>query len=124
MAESPEPRSFTRISLERGAEVLVGDRAPFTAEIANLSMSGMLLKTEQPLEPGGTCKISIPLSENRELRIEALADIVRTIPGGFAIQFSKVLGLESYNHLRRLLLYNAKDPENLEQEFKAHSGIH
>jgi len=124
MAESPDPRTFTRIALERGAVVLIEHRASFTAEITNLSMSGMLLKTQEHLEPGTECRISIPLAADGELRIEALATIVRTCPGGFAIQFSTLMGIESYGHLRSLLLYNASQPEELEAEFKSHSGIH
>ena len=123
MAESPDPRTFTRIPIQRGAAVLIEDRGLFTADIANLSMSGMLLKTEEPLEPGASCRISIPLTGDGEFRIEALATVVRTFPGGVAVHFSTLMGIESYGHLRSLLLYNASNPEQLEQEFKSHSGI-
>jgi hypothetical protein len=118
-----DPRSFSRISLDRGAQILVGNNAPFHAEIINLSMSGLLLRTDQHLELGTECRLSIPLTEGGEMQVEAMATVVRTTADGFAINFTKLLGVESYGHLRSLLLYNATDPDRIEEEFKAHYGI-
>lgn len=118
-----DPRIFSRISLDRGARISIEGRTPFHAEIVNLSMSGLLLKTEEHLEPGIECRVSIPLTENEEMRIEAQAAVVRPTTGGFAVNFTKLLGVESYNHLRSLLLYNASDPDRIEEEFKIHHGI-
>ncbi len=39
-----------------------------------------------------------------------------------AVEFTE-LDPDSYNHLRRLILSNAKDPEKAEQEFESHWGI-
>lgn len=123
MAESPDPRTFSRISLDRGVLIQAGDETPFHAEIVNLSMSGLLVKCGAHLEPGTECRISIPLTESGEMRIEALASVARPTTGGFAVSFVKLLGIESYNHLRSLLLYNAADPDQIDAEFKLHHGI-
>ncbi len=37
--------------------------------------------------------------------------------GGKAVQFLKLLDLESYGHLRNLILYNSLDTATIEQEF-------
>ncbi len=37
--------------------------------------------------------------------------------------FTSILGLESFEHLRNLVYYNAPDVEQVEQEFTAHVGI-
>jgi len=125
MAESPDPRTFSRISLDRGVLIQIGDATPFHAEIVNLSMSGLLVKSGEHLEPGTECRISIPLTESGEdeLRIEAMASVARPTTEGFAVSFMNLLGIESYNHLRSLLLYNASDPDQIDAEFKLHYGI-
>jgi len=37
--------------------------------------------------------------------------------------FSKILGLESFEHLRNLVYYNAENVEQVETEFTTHTGI-
>jgi len=123
MAEAPNLRAFTRVKLERRAAVLVEHRSLFLAEITDMSMSGLFLKSQEPLEIGTECRISVPLSEGGEIRIEARAIVVRATSEGFAVHFTSLVGMESYEHLRSLLLYNARDPESLETEFKTHPGI-
>lgn len=123
METSPEPRAFSRLPIGRHARIVPETAPPFSAEILNLSMSGVLLKTASVLEEGTACTVTIPLSEDDELLIEAQGPVARVTPEGFAVHFTRLMGLESYNHLRNLLLYNAPAPDQMEQEFGNHSGI-
>ncbi|HNX94402.1 MAG TPA: PilZ domain-containing protein [Holophaga sp.] len=118
-----EPRIFTRLPIGRQAIVLLEGQEPFGAEIINLSMSGVLLKSDHAPEEESDCTVSIPLSDGGELRIDTQGVIIRHTPDGFAVQFTKLEGLDSYNHLKNLLMYNAQTPENLEDELRGHSGI-
>lgn len=118
-----EPRIFTRLPIGRQAIVLVEGQEPFGAEIVNLSMSGVLLKADHAPAEESACTVAIPLSDGGELRIDTQGVIIRHRPGGFAVQFTKLEGLDSYNHLKNLLMYNAPTPENLEDELRGHSGI-
>jgi len=49
--------------------------------------------------------------------------VVRSAPDGIAIHFRELLGLDSYEHLRNLILHNAVDPDQAEQEFESHIGL-
>jgi len=42
---------------------------------------------------------------------------------GMAFVFSKILGLESFEHLRNMVFYNAPNVEQVEDEFTSHTGI-
>ena len=49
--------------------------------------------------------------------------MVRHGPGGCAIQFDEIVGLDSLDHLRNLVRFNAADPEQVEREFHEHLGL-
>jgi hypothetical protein len=57
-----------------------------------------------------------------KLLIEADGNIVRSEPSSLAVEFTR-LDLDSYYHLRQLILNNTDDPEKAEQEFSSHWGI-
>lgn len=121
-AEPTNHREFTRVPVHCHATVLAqGQPVPCTA-ITTLSLNGMYAETQQAL-PGGTeCEITISLLEH-EIEIGLLATVVRNYPDGIAFKFTKILGPESYEHLRNLVLYNASDTDQVESEFETHAGI-
>jgi hypothetical protein len=49
--------------------------------------------------------------------------VVAHLPDGMAFVFTSILGLESFEHLRNLVCYNAPDVEQVERELTAHVGI-
>jgi hypothetical protein len=57
-----------------------------------------------------------------KLLIEADGKIIRSEPSSLAVEFTR-LDLDSYHHLRQLILNNTDDPEKAEQEFSSHWGI-
>ena len=85
-------------------------------------MKGMLIKTEERLPKDSVCHISIFLAEG-EVEIEVEGVVVNHYPEGLAFQFSKILGVDSFEHLRNLVLYNASDTEQVETEFRTHIGL-
>jgi len=48
--------------------------------------------------------------------------IVRSDQDGMGVEFTE-MPLESYDHLRKMVLLNATDPERVEQEFRDHIGL-
>lgn len=120
--EPSNKREFTRVPVHCRAEVRrAGRQIPCTA-ISTLSMNGMFVQTDEPVPVGTECEINISLVEH-EIEIELLASVVRNYPDGIAFQFTKILGPESYGHLRNLVLYNASDTDKVEDEFESHAGI-
>ena len=120
--EPSNHREFTRVPVNCHAEVRAAGRPIPCTAISTLSMNGMFVQTTEPLPVGTECEINISLVEH-EIEIELLASVVRNYPDGIAFQFTKILGPESYGHLRNLVLYNASDTGQVEDEFEAHAGI-
>jgi hypothetical protein len=48
--------------------------------------------------------------------------VIRSAPGSLAVSFTE-LELDSYDHLRRLIMNNTDEPERAEREFLSHWGI-
>jgi hypothetical protein len=125
MAEgSRDRRGFIRIPFKTEVKIEADSTVFWSDEEINVSMSGVRLSFKGPIpKPGSACRVSILLKafENR-ISIDAGGKIVRSEPGSLAVEFSE-LDLDSYNHLRQLILNNTEDPERAEQEFINHWGI-
>lgn len=122
MADRKNTREFTRVAVQVPVEVEAGGRSLTGIVTGNVSMKGLLLRTDETLEVGTACNLRIPLVEGvAEVRAEA--EVVRVYPGALAFQFTRILGTESFEHLQRLVIYNAQDPDQVDSEFQAHIGI-
>ena len=120
--EPSNKREFTRVPVHCHAEVRAAGRTIPCTAVSTLSMNGMFVQTHEQLPVGTECEINISLVEH-EIEIELLAKVVQVYPDGIAFQFTKILGPESYGHLRNLVLYNASDTDRVEDEFESHAGI-
>jgi hypothetical protein len=91
----------------------------------DVSMNGLRISTEDPVPDENTpCEAQIILgsSDADRVIIGAKGRVVRSMPGSLAIQFTEI-DLDSYQHLRQLILINAEEPEQAEQELISHRGI-
>ncbi len=125
MAEQlKDRRKFIRIPFHTEAEIQAGGQVLRSQNGIDVSMSGLRISTESaaPAE-GSPCQVKITLktAESR-LLIEAKGKIIRSAAGTLAVNFTE-LDLDSYQHLRQLILNNTEEPEKAEQEFNAHWGI-
>jgi hypothetical protein len=126
MATMPgEKREFTRVSFATEVEIQAGDRTIGSTSGIDISLSGLRLSTgDRSVPPAGTpcgARIILRAFEERVV-IQAKGTVIRTGPGILAIEFTE-LDLDSYHHLRQLILNNAADPERADREFAAHWGI-
>ena len=120
--EPSNKREFTRVPVHCQVEVRTAGRLIPCTAVSTLSMNGMFVQTPEQLPVGTECEITISLVEH-EVEIELLANLVCSYPDGAAFQFTRILGTESYGHLRNLVLYNASDTDRVEDEFESHAGI-
>ena len=122
MSDGSEHREFTRVHVKVLTEVTVEGRTIRSFDSQDLSLKGMLVRTEERLPPGTPCGVRVLLGDGA---VEILADgvVVRDYAEGFAVQFTRLLGLESYEHLKNLVMYNSPDPDRIEQEFQEHLGL-
>jgi len=115
-------REFTRVPTRLEVRLTVDGRVIPNTGSQNVSLKGMLIHTQEELETGTTCQITIVLAGG-EIEVEVEGVVVNAYPDGTAFQFTKILGVDSYEHLRNLVLYNAADTEQVEDEFRTHIGL-
>lgn len=122
---STEPlnqREFSRVLVDMEARVTCQGAAIPGSKIKSLSMKGMLWQSQAQLAPGAECEISIALAE-QAIEIRLIAVVIRCQGEGIAFQFIKILGPDSFGHLKNLVMYNAEDVAQIEQELATHNGI-
>lgn len=110
-------REFTRVRSHIPVDVESSDKTASGA-VGDISFEGMWFPTDMPLAEGTPCRVTIHLSEFIKIRADAV--VVRSQSDGLAVKFLELLDLESYGHLRNLILYNSTDTETVEQEFEKH----
>ncbi len=121
MSEAPNQREFTRVHVQVKVEVTALGRTIHSTQPQDLSLKGLMIRTEERLPHGTPCQVRLLLGD-QQTEILAEGEVVRDYEDGFAVQFSRLLGVESYEHLRNLVLYNSPDTERIEQELHAHLG--
>jgi len=124
MKPENEKREFVRVPVRMGTTVRTSDRTIWSSNTLDISMNGLRVATTETVPPEGTfCEVEIVLAEAPDpVIIETRGSIVRSEPGTLAVHFSEV-DVDSYEHLRQLILNNSEDPERAEKEFGAHWGI-
>jgi len=122
--QTDDRRGFIRVHLDTSAEVLAQGQAFQAGKGIDLSMSGVRLPISGPSPaPGSSCRVRIllPAAGDRVV-IEATGTVIRSATDSLAIEFIE-LDPDGYFHLKNLILNNASDPEQAEQEFTSHWGI-
>jgi hypothetical protein len=111
-----ERRRRTRIVFTTEVELTAGDLTVKSTKSRDVSMTGIFIFTDQRLEPGSTCQITIRLlGASSDLRMTAEGRIARLTEDGVGVEFTS-LDLDSYVHLRNLIVYNAEDPDGILEE--------
>ncbi len=80
-------------------------------------MKGLFARASETLPVHSECRVVLQLGgPNSDLTIEVGGRVVRSDPDGKAVEFSEI-GMDSYFHLKNLVLYNSVDVEQAEREF-------
>lgn len=123
--ELDERRDFIRIPFMTEAVVRAGALVVRATGGIDVSMNGLRISTEDAVPAENTpCEAQIILgsSDSDRVVIGAKGVVVRSKPGSLAVHFTEI-DLDSYWHLRQLILMNADEPEKAEREFVSHWGI-
>ena len=118
----PEKREFTRVHLTHSVELTVAGQPLPDCTVRDLSMKGMLVITPARFPLGTPCEAVLTLVAG-EAEVRTAGTVAALHPEGFGMEFATIDGLESYIHLRNLVLFNSPDVEKVEEEFQSHSGI-
>lgn len=123
MTDYTTQREFTRVPVHIWGTFRDGERELVTAEITSLSLRGCYAMTFDTLAEGGEYALTLFTEDDeRALHITVQARIVRSGEDGMGIEFVE-MPLESYDHLRTMVLLNSTEPEKVEHEFRTHIGL-
>ncbi len=123
MRSQNESREFRRSQVQVQTEVRLDNGIVLDGEGVDISLRGMRFLTEHALPVGKRVHVHVILeggSESPHLALEAR--IARVESGGVALEFTTV-DADSIEHLRRLVLYNASNADQVQEEIASHLGI-
>jgi len=119
-------REFTRVKVAIHVELRMGGNVVIQGELENVSFNGLLLRCDTTLPEQTPCMVLLHLDGGQGgPTIEAHGVVTRTESHKLAVQFTELIGAESTQHLRNLVLYNSGTHANrVEGEFESHVGLH
>lgn len=123
MGSKDEKRAFSRAFAHNRVEIGSGDDT-LTGRLGDIGMNGLFVVTDGTLPTGHEfpVRVFLEISENESLRLNMQGRIARTTGQGMAVEFTEIES-DSFEHLRKLVLYNAVEPQKAEREFDEHPGI-
>lgn len=125
MAEknNEESREFTRVPIKVEAEVHADSQSIFCEQTRDVSMKGLFLKGDKSFPTGTQCVVTLFLGgKEGGMRIDVKGVVEHSSEKGMGVQFSEI-GLDSYEHLQNLVLYNSQDAHKVEKEIQDHLGL-
>jgi len=123
MVELNNLREFSRIEVGIRVEINREGKDTFKAIAHDVSLNSVCIRSNEAFDANEPCDVKIILGEEDPIVIEASGCAVRSDGEYIAIQFDK-LDMEGYSHLKKLILYNTHDSDQVEDEFNSHAGIH
>lgn len=120
-----ERRQFSRVSIQVEGELAVDDAMTIRGVSRDVSLNGLFMLCDTSLPVGANCRVTLFLGDREaHTRVEAHGRVVRREDAGVGLTFTEIMGLDSFEHLRNLVLYNAQDEgARVEEEFARHCGI-
>ncbi|HSB54586.1 MAG TPA: PilZ domain-containing protein [Gemmatimonadales bacterium] len=120
--EQPSRREFSRVLVHLKAEVRADGKVHREGTMENLSLKGGFFRTSARIRDGLSVDVRLHL-DGTDIEVHTRGFVVRGGPDGFAVQFTEIVGLDSLEHLRNIILLNTHDPRQVEEEFHSHLGL-
>jgi hypothetical protein len=124
MSEGSNKREFTRVDVDIAAEVQRPGGQSVMGVVEVISMNGLMISAEDNLPDGLHCQIKLILRGGiTPMAFDVLAEVVRCDElNKLAFAFTQI-PVESYSHLKNIVLANASESDVIEGEFESHIGI-
>ncbi len=114
-------RSFSRVDF-RVSALLQAEGVAIKGEVADVSLHGLYLETQEQIPVGTPVEITIYLSSASEpIVINVKGVVARLVPGGIGCAFEK-MDVESFAHLRSIISYQGGDESKVMAEFSEYIG--
>ncbi|MFN8613153.1 MAG: PilZ domain-containing protein [Vulcanimicrobiota bacterium] len=113
-------RKFSRVNVNLQVEVTDGRMSLIGCETRDLSLRGVFVYSDVIFSIGCPCLVTITLTGMVvPIEIKLKAKVVRAEENGIGVEFESSQDLESYHHLRNLVMYNSLTPEQIVDEEKS-----
>ena len=124
MKNDQDRREFTRVPITVEVKVSDGQTTIVSDKTQDVSLTGLYLFCPESLPLGKACQVTLFLGEGQsQIHIEAKGRVIRTDDTGMGIALTEIMGADSFDHLRNLVMYNSACPNLVESEFKSHIGL-
>ena len=124
VSQESNAREFTRVNTRINIVLSTGESKNMNGAVKDVSANGVYVSCEGEAPEGTECHVEIALSEDPAGPvIKGHGRVVRVEADGLAINFTEIIGEDSFVHLRNLVLYNAKQIDSVEAKFSKHAGI-
>lgn len=120
-----DAREFTRTPAKVKALIKSGDKIVHSGETHDLSMKGVFFQTNEKMPIGTECEVTLILGDLEEpLQVKLKGKVQRVSGDGMGLKFTEI-DLESYPHLKNLVMFNSSgiDMEKVEKEIRGHIGL-
>ncbi|MFO7569565.1 MAG: PilZ domain-containing protein [Smithellaceae bacterium] len=107
-----ERRKRTRVPVGFDLTIMIKGR-DIKVQTLNLSLTGVSVASDHPFSPQEPCEVHLSLHQDINLTIEGR--VLRSSGKETIISFVS-MDEDSFYHLKRLLQFNAPDPDLIEQE--------
>ena len=112
-----ERRGKTRVHFKTQV-TLKADESKIVSEAnsKDISIKGMFVNTEKKMPVGTPCDIEILLTgTSTRLALSIKGIVTRQDATGLGVSFDS-MDIDSHFHLKNIIMYNASDPEDIEEE--------
>ena len=123
MSATDDRRGFTRVPFQVAVTLKSDHGTLVFGDIWDISLSGMYVTGTSQFPRGCSCDVAIELDgPEGKVGLQMRGRVARLDRGGMAIEFRE-MSLDSYIHLRNLVLYNTTELDRVENELKNHVGL-
>lgn len=117
-------REFSRIDIDLWVILTLADGSAVEGASADVALKGVRCVTSVRPPLGSPCSVTMLFGDRETGLLELVADgrVVRHEDQGVAVEFTS-LELDTYDHLRNLIVTHAGDVNLVRDEFDRHLGI-
>lgn len=124
MTDMDTGRAFTRVPVSLRAELISEDGRVVSGLVHDVSVGGISIEAQAQFALATPCTIRIQLETGtRPIQVEARGTVLRSEAGIIALRLSAV-DADGFEHLQKLVLYNASNAQTIEDEFTVHANEH
>jgi Tfp pilus assembly protein PilZ len=118
-----DKRGRIRSNYDTTVALLFGEKTISSKHTKDISLNGLFVLTDHQVKIGDECKVIITLnSQVADLTLRLNAHVTRTTAEGIALTF-KEMDIETYQHLKNIVLYNSDDPEAFLEQCQQRPGF-